>query len=1195
MGTKAGDNTEADLLFGIFAVQLGFVSAQSVMSCGAAWAVDKSKSISERLLELGAIDEEKQALLTTMIEQAIKAHGGSPQETLQSIGGDAMVFKSFGGSMAVVQARPVPGSDTQADTTAPGMGIGRGGQEDTDLVTLEHGGRYTYGVNNIPDSDAADEIGRGGIGRILKAQDAHLGREIAMKELLGDESGSVPKTSDPIGSHNSAMVARFLREARVTAQLQHPCIMPVYEMGVRGDGRLYYTMQLVRGRTLADAIKESDSLQDRLSCLPHFVDMCQAIAYAHSRGVVHRDIKPENVMIGEFGETIVLDWGLAKVRGVQDIRGQDLAAEIKEFQDANVGKTMDGKAIGTPAYMSPEQAEGEIEEIDERSDVWSLGVVLYELLTGTLPFDGVLPFDIIGKVMTQKVTPVAEVNPDAPPELAAVANKALFKEKGKRYQSAQELAKEVGDYLSGNRVAAYTYSTFELFQRFIMQNKAAVLVGTIGVILLSVLGVASYQRVIRERDIALDAQKNAIKERDRSLLAERQAERHFGDALSEKAQLALADGDRMKAEVFVTSSLAAAENPVARGVLLDLYSNKRPKLAWVSSTPRLCMALTFSPKGDRLVCAAKGGVHLYDTQRGTLVQTLKGHEGTVNDVVFSKKGDRLYTGGRDHTIRVWDMQTGQNIKTLEGHTDRVTGLVFNAEETVLVSSSRDNTLGLWDVEGGQLIRRLKGHQGRVQAVANHPRVSRHIFSASSDNTIRLWDIEKGKEIKRLTGHEGTVYDVAVSPSGHLMASAGVDRTLRFWGPDHGKQTARITGHEGDILKVAFSPDSKSVATASTDQTVRIWDVASQRELQRFQGINAWATALAFSPDGRTLAIAGRNRPIRLWDLDSERGYKELKGHSSAVNDVIISQQTKKVFTASDDKTVRIWNTDNKRRIFEIPSPTGQVWSLGLSPKNDFFAFGTAENITHVIKTSGNQPIKTLPGYSVAVSPSGKILATSSISGELYFFQTRDFSQIQAIEAHTKSIPRIRFSSTGRFMVSASLDGTAKVWDIKSRVATTTLPHDAPVLMATFSPNGEVIATSTSNNQILLWQTRSGQKIGELKGHQNRVYALAFSPKNRVLASGSHDGKIKFWDWREERLLGVYEGHQGPINAIRFSKNGRTLVSGSQDQTGHVLEVKHLLTPGKALKWKSEADMGLTLDGLQVVPTEGTKKKGVQDG
>ena len=184
---------------------------------------------------------------------------------------------------------------------------------------------------------------------------------------------------------------------------------------MRSDGRLYYTMQLVKGRTLSSALEACASLDERLACLPHFVDMCQAIAFAHSRGVVHRDIKPENVMIGEFGETIVLDWGLAKVRGVRDIRSKDLAAEIKEFQDAQVGKTMDGSAIGTPAYMSPEQAEGEIDEIDERSDVWSLGVVLYELLTGELPFTGILPFDIIGKVMTHQVTPCPPFAPTRRP------------------------------------------------------------------------------------------------------------------------------------------------------------------------------------------------------------------------------------------------------------------------------------------------------------------------------------------------------------------------------------------------------------------------------------------------------------------------------------------------------------------------------------------------------------------------------------------------------------------------------------------------------------------------------------------------------------------------------------------------------------------------------------------------------------
>ena len=274
-----------------------------------------------------------------MIDQAIEANGGSPQKTLESIGGNAMVFKSFGGSIVHHGVSP---KSNKASEGGDALGETK---EDIHFQTNEHLGRYTYGVNSSENPDDAEEIGRGGTGRVTRSTDSHLGREIAVKELLGDGQGSVPVASDIIGSHNAGMIARFLREARVTAQLQHPCIMPVYEMGVREDGRLYYTMQLVKGRTLADALAGCQSLEDRLQYLPHFVDMCQAIAFAHNKGVVHRDTVSENVMIGNLEKTIVLDWGLAKVKGKQDIQGQELAAEIREFQDANIGKTLDGKAL----------------------------------------------------------------------------------------------------------------------------------------------------------------------------------------------------------------------------------------------------------------------------------------------------------------------------------------------------------------------------------------------------------------------------------------------------------------------------------------------------------------------------------------------------------------------------------------------------------------------------------------------------------------------------------------------------------------------------------------------------------------------------------------------------------------------------------------------------------------------------------
>jgi serine/threonine protein kinase len=361
-----------------------------------------------------------------MVAQAIEAHGGDVKQALETVGGDRAVFASFGGSVVLDEAgAPTLASEGEDEATA----------EDSASVSQEEPGRYRY-RGDTPD---AAEIGRGGIGRVLIAHDEHIGREIAVKELLGERGDSAEAT--PV-SRTAAMSARFLREARVTGQLEHPNIMPVYELGKRSDGTLYYTMKLVRGRTLAEALEEATDLDARLKLLPHFVDLCQAVAYAHSRGVIHRDVKPDNVMLGEFGETVVLDWGMAKVKGKRDIRGGELEREVKVFKDAEAGRTVDGAAIGTPAYMPPEQADGAIEEIDERSDVWSLGAVLYELLTGKPPFTGMTAFDVIGKVLSDPVVPPREVDLTIPPELSSVCMKALTRDKPKRYQKAKELADE---------------------------------------------------------------------------------------------------------------------------------------------------------------------------------------------------------------------------------------------------------------------------------------------------------------------------------------------------------------------------------------------------------------------------------------------------------------------------------------------------------------------------------------------------------------------------------------------------------------------------------------------------------------------------------------------------------------------------------------------------------------------------------
>ncbi|MEM1413919.1 MAG: serine/threonine-protein kinase, partial [Myxococcota bacterium] len=319
----------------------------------------------------------------------------------------------------------------------------------------EHGGRY------LP----RDEIGRGGMGRVELVLDQHLGREVALKELLTRPG------LDGSPALSAGLVTRFLREARVTGQLEHQGIVPVYELGQRSDGTPYYTMRRIRGRSLAALLGEQPDLAGRLGLLTSFRHVCEAVAYAHDRGVIHRDLKPENVMVGEFGETLVVDWGLAKVRGEPDDAGEPSARPAISGGDSQA--TLDGHAIGTPRYMSPEQARGDVAAIDERSDVYGLGAMLFELLSGKPPHDGKSAIDVIRQVLEHDPRPVLEVVPDAPRELAAIADRALARAPGARYADATELLAEIAAYQDGRRVDAYEYSSGELLRRFVARNKAA--------------------------------------------------------------------------------------------------------------------------------------------------------------------------------------------------------------------------------------------------------------------------------------------------------------------------------------------------------------------------------------------------------------------------------------------------------------------------------------------------------------------------------------------------------------------------------------------------------------------------------------------------------------------------------------------------------------------------------------------------
>src|SRR5476649_2037155 len=328
------------------------------------------------------------------------------------------------------------------------------------------------------------ELGRGGQAIVYIAHDHQIGRDVAFKQLLlgGPEEEE-----------------RFLREARVAGQLEHPGVVPVYEVGRRGNGALYCAMRLVRGRTLAQALIEDRGRGGRLHLLSHFVQLCQAIAYAHERGVVHRDIKPENVMLGAFGETVLLDWGIAKLRGHEDDVGEALGRG-KGFDN-----TQEGDIIGTPAYMSPEQALGDVREIDEQSDVWSLGAVLYEIFTGQPPFSETNAVQLLVKIAKDKIAPVRSLAPKIPRELAYICERALERNKKLRYKSALDLADDIEAFRAGGRVGGVDYSTLQIFRKWLSRNVSLTAALAVTVMLLAFAGSRIWRENRTDRGYLADA------------------------------------------------------------------------------------------------------------------------------------------------------------------------------------------------------------------------------------------------------------------------------------------------------------------------------------------------------------------------------------------------------------------------------------------------------------------------------------------------------------------------------------------------------------------------------------------------------------------------------------------------------------------------------------------------------------------
>jgi eukaryotic-like serine/threonine-protein kinase len=1088
-------------------------------------------------------------------------------------------------------------------------------------VTTEHEGRY----------EVRKELGKGGIGRVLLGFDSHVGRNVAIKELLGADS----MLKDPPGKKRrtrkigESVNSRFLHEARVTGQLEHPSIIPVYEIGRRPkSGSLYYTMKLVKGQTLQGAIRNAASLQERLLLLPHFLDMCNAIAYANSKGVLHRDIKPGNIMLGEFGETVVLDWGLAKVKGTveNDSRFEKELENLKSIRSDT--KTREGATLGTPAYMPPEQALGKISLMDGRSDIYSLGAVLYEILTGKPPVTGKYIADILMRVVNEEIKPVRELIPQVPIELEAIVAKALSKNMLDRYQKAQDLAADLEAYMSGNRITAHEYTSWELLKRFIQQNKALVIsiASIAGVIILAlILTLISYskEKAAKKNMYAAMKTENAAKIRAvnsnkkmktaivKQQIEQRKAHFRIAQALMGKAKQSLKEN--AIAQVAIYSSASLMHNPANRlspyfdksfaqlypeSILLKALADGWVLFSSFNKPPDLVDQFYHLSTPNRVVVSKKGryvalGLHdgsikFIDRERGvTIIKRV--HKKQIFAMALGPKGKKLVTGGDGSELVIWDMKKGKKLMSIAVMEERYHAISWDPEGKYLYVSTSSGYIDKYDINNINDVNGFGRQFGTVSALA----VSfdgKYVATGSMKGVIIIRDSKTGEIISKMdTIKGGTVWGLDFNPKKNILVSGSFDGGLRFWQIPEGKLIKEIRGNGAALWSVAFSMDGKRVVTGGNDGKTRVWDAESITLQYSLGGHSDLVHGVAITADGREVFTAGYDKKTRVWRLPEKNGLVTIKGHKDIVLELQYSSDGKYLISGGNDFTTRVWEV-KKGKNYSVLSNTLGLFKVFPGIKNRMVSLSQTGvsfyNIDSKIKANEFNADQMLL-FSIGVSKNGERLATGSFDGTIKIWKRDGFIQLGILKGHKKKVNQMEFSKNGKLLFSASSDNTVRVWDLNTNKQVSLLQHNDWVTGLAISSDDKYLYTSGKSSVIKKWDISNKKSIQELKGHHQWVNRIVLSPDNKLLASSSDDGTVIVWSLPKGDPVLSFKTKVSV--GLAFSPDGKNLAITDFDTIKIIpLNFSLLKSPPKGLLERFEKRSGLKLNGIMVKPSEKAK-------
>ncbi|HFE46231.1 MAG TPA: hypothetical protein ENJ18_12170, partial [Nannocystis exedens] len=1032
---------------------------------------------------------------------------------------------------------------------------------------------------------------KGGIGRIVEARDRYLGRRVALKELL-------------VRSRHAE--ERFVREALVTARLQHPGVVPIYAAGRWPSGEPFYAMKLVSGRPLSEAFADAPTYEARVALLPHVLAVAETMAYAHSKRIMHRDLKPENILLGSYGETVVIDWGLAKELDKEDAASSPLAesalrAELRpkpktpsSYELPAKDLTMVGAVVGTPAYMPPEQAYGD--PVDQRADVYALGAILYHMVAGAPPFDGATAVEILLKVTSDPPPPIETREPAVPPELAAIIASAMAYKPADRYPSAEKLADDLRRFRTGQLVAAHRYSARDRLRRLIRRYRGPLVVAAASLVVLAVISVLSITRIIAERDEAQLARTQAEEARDAAAHAR------------EESEAARLRAERQADALALEQARLAARDQPAR--TLELLAGLHSKEEW----PRLRMI------------AADAAAH-------DIGVNLIGHSAGASRIAFSEDGRFLASAADDCVTTLWDLKQNTGRRLL-GHTDEVWRVEFNRDSTLMATASRDHSVGLWQPESGERLALLKGHNAAARTVA-FTADGEHLLSGGDDNRLLLWNLHdhsyelleeclsgsmfsdgwrvacvsndrmklvmidlesrfrqrwgvagplgpagdfapdsdelavgtatgdvwrwrwKTDKSDRLRGGTRMLRAVRYTEDGTRILGAGADREVWVWQRSTNKRLHTLTGHGARITRLDVSKDSRFATTAGGETAPRLWDLKTGSG-SLLKGLGTVATAVRFSPDGRMVAASSGDGELRLWHIENLRS--DALNHRRGQALLAVDRRQPRIATVDKSGTLRVWNLDTQEVIYETADAQPIIQVAILPTSNAMLTLSKDAGLT--VMTPYGETVHEFPALdeplaeqelsvhfrnrygTLLVSDDGRHVIAGRNDGDIVHWDLKS-REARLLRGHSEALIAHAFSPDSRFLVSAGFDRSVRLWDLQAGTSTIIDRHSLPVSAIAFSPDGRFVYSGGEAHKLRIYDRQSGEVSSDPIGGF-RVYSIVPFADGRRLALLRGDNQILIWDLDERRVSRRLLGHRVPVRMLVLADNDLTLLSQSED-------------------------------------------------